>query len=279
MKTVVYFPDKLVKQGYLHLFGDMAGDALESRYLTWQLFKRSFNATYRQSVLGILWAFIIPLASVGTFVFLNNAGIFQFGAIAVPYPLYAVAGTALWQIFSVGLNLSANSLVSAGSLITRVNFARESLVVSATIQGIMPCAVQLVLVFLLFAYYRLTPPLTIFLLPLAVLPLLLLTLGAGFFLALANGVMRDVGNGVAALITFLVFLTPVLYEKPAGGLAAAITNYNPLYYLITVPRDLLLTGQTAELPGFLLATLFAVVVFLVGWTAFHLTETRIAERI
>ena len=278
-KLTVYYPDKSIKQGYESLFNEMFREAIDSRWLTWQLFKRSFNATYRQSILGVFWALLIPLASVGTFVFLNNAGVFSIGDISVPYPLFAVAGTALWQLFSVGLNLSANSLVSAGSMITKINFTRESLVVSAAAQGIVPFVIQMVLVFLLFAYYHMTPPLAVLLVPIAAIPLLLLTLGLGFLLSLVNGVMRDVGNGVSALITFLVFLTPVLYAKPTNGFAATISTYNPLYYLVVVPRDLLISGKTAELPGFIWSTLFSLVVFLFCWMAFHLTETRIAERI
>jgi len=117
------------------------------------------------------------------------------------------------------------------------------------------------------------------LVPLAVIPLLLLTCGLGFIFSLINGVLRDVGNMISVSITFLLFLTPVLYAKPASGIAAVASHYNPLYYLISVPRDLLILGGTTELHGYMYSVLLSVVVFFVCWTAFHLTETRITERI
>ena len=278
-KAIAYFPDKSIKQGYPSLFKEMVREVANSRWLTWQLFRRNFSALYRQSLLGITWALIIPLVGVGTFIYLNASGIFNVGVITIPYPLYAVAGIALWQLFSVGLALSANSLVGAGSMITQVNFPREPLVISAVIQGIVPSSIQIGVLFVLFAYYQFVPPLTVLLVPLAVIPLLVLTLGLGFIFSLINTVLRDVANVTSLLVMFLVFITPVFYAKPSSGLAAAVSKYNPLYYLVSVPRDLLLFGGTVEWQGYIYSTLFSFVVFFACWRAFHLAETRIAERI
>lgn len=278
-RITVYFPDKSIKQGYLSLSKEMVREVVNSRWLTGQLFRRNFSAMYRQSLLGVGWAVIIPLVSVGVFIYLNISGLFNVGDISIPYPLFAVAGIALWQLLSVGLILGANSLVSAEMMITKINFARESLVISAVAQGVIPALIQIGVVGVLFAVYQIVPPVTVLLVPLVVLPLLVLTLGLGFILALVNGVLRDVGSGISMLVTFLMFLTPVLYAKPPGGLAAVVSRYNPLYYLVSVPRDLLVFGGTAEWRGFIYSTLFAFIVFFVCWTAFHLTETRIAERI
>jgi len=200
-KTNIYFPDRSIKQGYLSLFKEMMREVISSRWLTSQLFKRNFSATYRQSALGIFWVLIIPLVSVGIFIFLNRGGIFNTGAMTIPYPPFAVAGVALWQLFSVGLTLGANSLVSAGSMITKINFTRESLVISAVAQGAVPCFVQIVVALVLFAVYQIAPPMTALLVPLAVIPLLLLTLGLGFVLAPINGVLRDVGNAEPVLVS------------------------------------------------------------------------------
>jgi lipopolysaccharide transport system permease protein len=108
---------------------------------------------------------------------------------------------------------------------------------------------------------------------------MLLTLGLGFILSLLNGIVRDIGNILSVLMTFLLILTPVLYAKPTTGILATLTNYNPLYYLVSVPRDLILMGTTSEWKGFLIASIISVIVFMVCVVVFHLTETRVAERI
>ena len=59
----------------------------------------------------------------------------------------------------------------------------------------------------------------------------------------------------------------------------SITEYNPLYYLVAAPRERLFTGTVTELTPFLISSGASVLLFLVSIVGFHLTETRIAERI
>jgi len=91
--------------------------------------------------------------------------------------------------------------------------------------------------------------------------------------------LRDIGNMLSIMMTFLMFLTPVLYAKPKTGILATVTNYNPLYYLISVPRELVLMGTISEGAGFFFSTILSVTVFVACILVFHLTEARIAERI
>lgn len=276
---VTYRPDNSLKRGYLLIFSEIFSELKRNRWLTYQLFKRDFLTIYKQSFLGVFWAVIIPVISVGTFILLNRSGVFSVGELKVPYSVYAILGLAFWQLFSVGLIASSNCLVKAGSMIARINFSKKSLVIASTGQSIIPFLIQLTFVFILFISYKIRPNLNILLAPLLAMPIILLTLGLGFIFSLVNGIMRDVGNAISTLITFLMFLTPVLYVKPAGGALGSITKYNPLYYLVSFPRDLILTGTIYEWKGFLIAVVASVVIFAICLVAFHLTETRVAERI
>ena len=277
--VVTYQPDNSLRKGYLSIFSEIRSELKKSKWLAYQLFKRDFFAIYKQSFFGILWALIIPLVSVGTFIVLNRAGVFTIGEIDVPYPVYAVLGMAFWQLFSAGLIASSNSLVSAGSMITKINFSKKALVVASIGQSLISFIIQFVLVGILFASYRVAPSIAILWVPLLMLPIMLLTLGLGFILSILNVAMRDVGNVLSVMMTFLMFLTPVLYAKPTKGFLARLTEYNPLYYLVSVPRDLVLMGKMPGLKGFLLSCIMSAVVFIVCLIAFHLTETRITERI
>jgi lipopolysaccharide transport system permease protein len=80
-------------------------------------------------------------------------------------------------------------------------------------------------------------------------------------------------------MTFLMFLTPVLYAKPKTGILKPVTRFNPLYYLVSVPREIILKGTTTEWKGYILSVVISIIVFLVGLVIFHLTETRVTERI
>lgn len=279
-KTIItYESDNSLKKGYLSIFSEIFIEIKKNRWLTYQLFKRDFFAIYKQSFIGVFWAFIIPLVSVGTFIILNHSGVFNFGEIDVPYPIFAILGMSFWQLFATGLVAASNSLVKAGPMIIKINFSKKALVFASVGQSIVPFFIQFILVVVLFLVYNITPSIAILLFPLLVIPIMLFTLGFGFILSLLNGVVRDIGNALAFLITFLMFLTPILYAKPKMGILQTITKINPLYYLVSMPRELILMGTISEWRGFLITSIISIIIFIMCLIVFHLTETRVAERI
>lgn len=276
---VTYEPDNSLKKGYLSIFREIFSEIKKNRWLTYQLFKRGFVTTYKQSFFGILWAFIVPFVSVGTFVVLNISGLFIIGNISVPYPIYALLSMAFWQLFSTGLVACSNSLVTAGSMITRINFSKKALIIASFGQSLFSFLIQFAMVAILFVFYGVAPPVTILLVPVVMIPIMLLTLGLGFIVSLLYGIIRDIANVLSLFLTFLLFLTPVLYAKPLTGILVQISKYNVLYYLISVPRDMILFGMFSEWEGFLISSILSAIIFSLCLVAFHLTETRIAERI
>src|SRR3989338_2456551 len=130
-EIVTYEPDNSIKKGYLSIFTEIFREIKDNRWLTWQLFKRDFFATYKQSFFGIFWAFVVPFVSVGTFIILNLSGIFSAGDIKIPYPIYAILGISFWNLFSTGLISSTDSLTKAGDMIVKINFSKKSLVLAS----------------------------------------------------------------------------------------------------------------------------------------------------
>lgn len=276
---ITYEPDNSIKKGFLHIFKEIFNELKINKWLTYQLFKRDFFALYKQSFVGILWAIIVPLISVATFIILNRAGVFSIGDIDIPYPLYAILGMSFWQLFSSGLIACTNSLVMAGPMVVKINFSKKSIVIASFGKSIISFLIQLILAVILFIIYGIMPNVAILLIPILLIPIILFTLGLGFILSLLNGIMRDIGNIISSIIVFLLFLTPILYAKPSTGLLTKITNYNPLYYLISAPREFLLTGNISEWKGYLISSIISIIIFILCLVIFHLTETRITERI
>jgi homopolymeric O-antigen transport system permease protein len=277
--VTTYEPDNCLKKGYLAMLREIASELNHNRWLTYQLFKRDFVALYKQSFVGILWAIIIPLITVGTFVALNRSGVFNIGDIGVPYAIYAVLGMAFWQLFSAGLIATSNSLVNAGTMVTQISFSRKSLIIASMGQALVSFIVQFSLVIVLFVYYSIVPNPAILLTPVFLVPLLLITLGLGFILSLVNGILRDIGTVLSIVMTFILLLTPILYAKPTSGFVAVAASYNPVYYLVSVPRSLILSGTTQDWGGYVVSILLSLVIFIVCLFAFHLTESRVAERV
>jgi lipopolysaccharide transport system permease protein len=256
----------------------MAAELWLSRELIWRLFMRDFTARYRQSLLGYIWAVLPVLLTAVTFTWLNRAQVLAVGATALPYPLFVLLNMTVWQLFAGGLTGATNSLVNAGSLIAKINFPREALVLAAFGQALVDFLLRSAVVAGGFLIYRVTPAGSVALVPLALLPLCLFTLGLGFLCALLNGVMRDIGQLITFSLTFWMLLTPVVYPPVIHGPRATLALLNPLSPFVVATQDLTVRGHLTQPAAYVAACALSAIVFVAGWRVFHATEPRIAER-
>ncbi len=274
----VYTPNYSSGWG-LHVWQEMIREAIRSRELIWRLFIRDFSARYRQTVLGVGWAVIPPIIAVGTFVLLSRSGILNVGVTVIPYPVYALMGLTIWQLFAGGVIACSNAIVTGGSMVIKINFPKETLIIAAIGQATFELIVRVILLAIVMTIFRIAPMWTIVFFPFTLLPLVILTLGLGFFFGLVNVMVRDVGNVVGMATSFLMFLTPVLYPAPQEGLLAKLMKCNPLTALVTASRDMVFTGYLTNAFGFAWAAALALFFFFFAWRLFHLGEPRMAERI
>ena len=278
-KTKIYCPDRVLLLGFFALWQEIFSSLMQSRGLIWRLFLRDFRAKYRQSFLGILWAVLNPLITVGVFILLNKSGVFNINESEIPYPAFALVGLTFWALFSTGMVTCCNSIVQAGGMVTKINFPKSSLVIAAMGQAVVDFLVRLILTSIVVIIFQVIPCWTVIFLPFAAIPFFLLTLGLGFFLALLNGIFRDVANVVVLLTTFLLFLSPVLYRVPDKGLLMVISRWNPLAHLLIACRDLVFSGSISNPLGFSISYLVSVLIFLFFWKFFYIVEPKIAERV
>ena len=278
IKEIIYTPDSHLGFGW-RVWKQMGQELLLSRGLMWRLFLRELSAQYRQTIFGYIWAFLPAILTVVTFTYLNRSGTVPIRKTDMPYPVYVLLGVTVWQLFATGLIRTTQSLVNARAIITQINFSRESLVIAVFGEAVFNFLIRTLLIAAVFIWFGLLPSLTVFLVPLMLIPLALMTIGFGFILALANSIFRDIGNSLTILLTFAMFLTPVVYPPPTAGPKVLINYLNPVSPFIIATRDLTIKGNLSHGGGLLFGCIFGLAVFLVCWRVFHLAMSRIAERV
>lgn len=282
-QKIIYTPEgqRVESDSGLFLISrQMLRELASARWLVWMLFRRDFSARYRQSALGIIWAILTPLITVGLFVGMSNSGILMIQNVNIPYPLYAIIGLTIWNLFTVGLTACAGSLVNAGAMVVKINFPKVALVLAASWQGIVEFLIRLLLIAAAFIYYGVAPSSKGLILALfCIIPLYLFMAGIGFFMSLATGVMRDIPNMLNIGLTVLMLLTPILYPITGNSWLSRANVWNPFNYLVNVPRDFILKGQTEMINGFVWASILSAIIFYTGWKLFYLAQAKIAERI
>jgi homopolymeric O-antigen transport system permease protein len=254
----------------------MVDELLQNRRLIWLLIVRDISVRYRQSILGYVWAVVPQIATAGIFVFLHAARVLPIGGTKIPYAAYAFWGISVWQLFAGCLSSCTSSLVASGPLVTKVNFPREVLVIAALGQPVFDFLVRLAPIVAVFMWYRVTPSWGILFLPVVILPVMLLALGLGLVLSIANLAIRDVSNALGTALTIGMFATPVLYPAPVRWPFLLINLLNPLSPLLTASQDLIAEGYLTRPEMFAAAGLLSLALVLIGWRAFRLTVPRVA---
>jgi lipopolysaccharide transport system permease protein len=247
--------------------------------LIWRFFLREFSARYRQTVFGYLWALLPAVLTVVTFTYLNKSGAVVIRQTEMPYPVYVLLGVTVWQLFATGLIRATQSLVNSRAIITQINFSRETLVIAAFVEAVLNFVIRLVLIVIVFMWFKVVPMRTIVFVPFVLIPLALMTIGFGFIFALANGIFRDIGNSLTLLLTFAMFLSPVVYPPASDGSKVLLNYLNPISPFIIATRDLAVRGYLSQPWSLFCSCVFGVSVFLICWRVFHLAMPRIAERV
>src|ERR1051326_6304069 len=194
----VYTPESELRSP-LRLVRAMLQDLLVSRELAWRLMVRDIRARYRTSVLGVLWAFVSPIMTAAVFVVLNKTGAINIGVTDIPYPVFVMCGTILWQFFLSSLNLPLGAVSGGRSLLAKANFPREALLLSAMGQTLFDLSIKLLVLAIVFAIYRIPLTWGLLMAPFALLMLMLLGVVIGMTLMPIGMLYSDVSAALGAI--------------------------------------------------------------------------------
>jgi len=253
------------------------------RALVAVLVRRELNARYRASVLGFLWSFLNPLlllfvyAVVFTYIFNPR---FPGGD---PYPLFLFSGLLPWLFFSGTVLDSSVTLIDNGPLLAKVMCPPEIFpavtVVSHFVHHLLALPVLLAaLVVASIAGWHEFPS-TVWLLPLALVPWLLLAGGASLGVSALSVKYRDLRDLVGHLLNLLFFSSPIIYSLDGLDVPPwleRILRLNPLASLVELYRDIIFTGVIPEIRQWLVALLVGVAAWVLGALIFaHYRETLV----
>ncbi len=274
---IIYTPESRLRNPG-QLVKDMAIDLIADRGLAWQFAVRDIKAQYRQAFFGILWALILPLANTVTWIFLNSTGIISVGKTDLPYPVYVFTGTMVWAIFMDALNAPLVQATAAKSMLAKINFPREALIMSGILQTLFNGSIKIGLLLAALIIFGIYPDWHLVLFPLAVMSLILSGTTLGLLVTPIGLLYTDIGKGISLVMQFLMFVTPVVFPMPTSGWAVKVFEYNPLTPLILTSRHWL-TGFPADYLGqFLIVNLLLFLLLLVVGVIYRLTMPILIER-
>jgi len=252
-------------------------EAYARRELLYFLVWRDIKIRYKQAVLGVAWAVLVPVVQLIVFsvIFGRFAGIKPDGEY--PYSLFVLAGLVPWTFFAQSVTQGGQSLVNQQRMLTKIYFPRL-FVPTGTVGG---CVVDYLISFGVFAivmaWYRLVPSWQVVFVPLLALCAVVAALGAAYLLSALTVAYRDFRYVIPVMIQTLLFLSPVVY--PVGIVPEPyqwLLGLNPIAGIIDGFRSAIF-GKPWSPPLLLTSLASTLALFVAGALYFRKTERRFAD--
>jgi len=273
----IYTPaSQLTEPG--RLFRGMFRDVMISRELAWRLLVRNISSRYRHTLFGYVWAFLPPIMTAGVFVFLQKSGYFTVGPTQVPYAVFVLAGLILWQAFADAVHAPLRLVQQSHSILTKVNFPRESLILAGVGEVLFASLIRLVLLILALFWFGVGVQWTAVWFPFGMLALIGMGIALGLLITPVAILYHDVGQALPFVLYLWMFLTPVIYPAPATWPGSLLVLLNPVSPVLDTTRDWLFSGSPHYLNGFFAVCGLTVLALLASWLLYRLALPILIER-
>jgi lipopolysaccharide transport system permease protein len=258
---------------------EMFEDLKSARFLGKQIFIRDTKAMFRQSLLGILWAIIPPFLSGALWIFLNLSGAVNISDTGVPYPVFVISGTLLFATFTQALTMPAEAVNAGKSMMSKLNFPREALLLNAFYKILFDFVLKLLPLLVIAIALGFGLGWSALLFPLGALVMLLFGFSIGVFLIPFKMLYGDIGRFISLGTQLLMYATPIVYPMPESGFIKTFNQFNPLYYLISIPRDWFTGMAVTNSSPLWISLIVSIIILFLGWILYRITMPIIIERV
>jgi len=180
------------------------------RHLAVLMAYRNIRVRYKQALLGLLWALLVPVAYAFVFyMFFSLAPVNVSGDL--PYLPVVFVGTLIWQFFSRVIQEGGTSLAANAHIIGKVYFPRAVLPLSCVLAALFDLMISSATLLGLLIFSGISIGLSVLLAPLYVLWISALAYGLSLILAAVDAIFRDLRHAMPILLQLGMFVSPVAY--------------------------------------------------------------------
>lgn len=252
-------------------------ELITARDLLYMWSWREIRTRYKQSMLGMGWAIVQPLAMTIVYVMVFTT-IVRVPSDGIPYPLFAYTALLPWTFLASAISTGVPSLVANMGLVTKIYFPREVLPLAAIIGRLFDFMWASVVLLGLLLIYQVPITPAILWLPLLLALQVLLTVGVVLLGAALNVAYRDVGQLIPLLTQVWLYASPVIYPVSlVPDRFRALYYLNPMAGIIDGYRNALLLGKAPDGPGLILSAVVSSVLVLAGYAYFKKVEVTFAD--
>lgn len=283
-KTALIESWDLIVKPSSHLFALQFKDIWRYRDLLLMFVKRDIVTVYKQTILGPIWFVVQPILTTLIYVIVFGS-IAKLSSDGLPKILFYLSGIIIWSYFADSLNATSNTFKDNEALFGKVYFPRLLSPLSKIISGLLKFMVQFLFMVVVMIYYWVSGypipmHLTILILPLLVLIMAVLGLGAGIIFTSLTSKYRDLSFLLAFGVQLLMYATPVIY--PLSSVPEKykyIIEINPISAIVETFRSVLLGSGQLNWGQLGYSGLFSMVILFTGILIFNKTEKTFMDTV
>jgi lipopolysaccharide transport system permease protein len=250
------------------------------RGLLYMIVYRDIRIRYKQSIMGFLWAILMPILIV------MSGILVRYGyALATHTPLKTEDLTSVavksipWSFLVSSIRFSCHSLTNNGGLVTKVYFPKEIFPVAAVMACLFDFVVGFVALVIVLVIAHVGWSAYLVWTPVLLLTMLLLATGIGMIVSAASLFFRDVKYIVEVFLTFGIFFTPVFYDARMFGNKAKWLLLNPVAPILDGLSACMTRHQAPDLAWFAYSLAVSLTLVIGGHLLFKRLEPAFAESI
>jgi lipopolysaccharide transport system permease protein len=240
---------------------------------------RDVKVKYKQTFLGFTWAIFQPVVMTILFTLSFGKVISAGSNMTVPYPIFALSGFIIWNIFSSGLSAAGNSMVNNANIIKKIYFPRLIIPVSSVLVSLIDFLMAFLIFIPVLYYYECAFSVeAIIYIPLSLLLTCLSTFGLGTFLSAVNVKYRDFRYILPFFIQALLFATPVIYpiKISQNEYFIFLMKLNPMSAPIELFRHSFIS-EPLDITSVMISVGVSLFLFVAGIFYFRKTEAYFAD--
>ncbi len=255
-------------------------ELIKSRELLYMISWRDIRIKYKQSVMGFMWAILMPMVIIFTGILVRVVMARSSGISLDMQQVASVSVKAVpWAFFVASIRFATNSLTGNGNLVTKIYFPKEIFPLSAVLSQLFDFMIAslILTLFLVFAGVGWSVYL-LWVIPL-MLTLVLLVAAMGIFLSAANLFLRDVKYLVEMILSFAIFFTPVFYDSELAGKWQPLLLLNPVAPLLEGLNACIVLHRTPDIEWVSYSFAVSVLGACLSMVLFKKLESKFAESI
>jgi lipopolysaccharide transport system permease protein len=250
------------------------------RELLYMLAYRDIKVRYKQSVMGILWAILMPVLIVMAGVVVRYAYALTSGKHLETADIVSVAVKSLpWAFLVSSIKFGCNSLTNNQNLVTKIYFPKEIFPMAAVLASLFDFFVASGALVILLVVTRTGWSVYLLWTPVLLLTLVILATGVGLIVSAASLFFRDVKYIVEVFLTFGIFFTPVFFDVRMFGDKGKWLLLNPVAPILEGLSACIARRQSPGLVWLAYSLGFGTVALFGGYLFFKHLEPAFAESI